>query len=526
MRSKKDILGRYELPFFLLKCKTDFKFFCEKCLGIDSYGGIHEFQMQWFRASRKYKRLIIEAPAGFSKTEVMGAAYPLWLMFCERKLKILLVCKTMEQSTSNMLSRIKRYIEDNELLKELFIPEDYRDSWNATEIKTKNGHWVKVVPYNVNIRSYRADLILPDEIDSYEDSKIFFEHVLSRLYPDAQLIGFSTPTGPTNLIGQLKERNKAGLLRGWYFLKTTCLVDNEGNAAKIENRDDIFNYKSIWPEWWTLQKLHDKWGEQGRANWMRNYMCEDIGEVEDAIFPIKNIIDSFDYKIGFSETIDPDAFCVISADMAISEGPKADSDAYIVTESKSGKDGFGPLITIKTMETYRGLDTIPKMNRIEELYHIYERDKGTIIVVDPSLVGLDVMRGLQARGLPVVASTFQPEARKKMYRTLSNVLASKRIIIPRCPEAEDDSVKYSELLKNQLIGFRRTKSVKSGNEIIESKAPHDDLAASLAMNINEAIQHEDMDCLPLADNGEEEQETKKVFIQNGKINVLDEPIYT
>jgi len=261
MRSKLEILDGTPLPIFLLKCKTDFKFFCEKCLGITTYGGIHDFQMAWFRAAIKYKRLIIEAGAGSSKTEIMGAAYPIWRMLCDKNLKILLLSKTLEQSSSNMLSRVKRYIEDNELLMEYFTPADFKSSWNATEIRTTNGHWLRNAPLTDSIRGFRADLIICDEIDSYERTNIFFEHVLARLYPDAQLIGISTPTGPTRIIGQLKERAQAGILKGWHFIKTPYLVDDNGEPAKIEDREDIWDYKSVWPEWWSLQKLYDRWSE-------------------------------------------------------------------------------------------------------------------------------------------------------------------------------------------------------------------------------------------------------------------------
>ena len=494
MRAQEEILGETPLPLFLLKCRSDFKFFAEKCLQETSTGHkikIYPFQMKWIEQAEKHRKIIIESGTGSSKTELMGAMYVIWKMFTGKNLRILLVSKTMEQSSSNLLSRIKRYIEENGFLKELFIPEDYKDSWNATEIKTKNGCWVKNVPFNLNIRGYRGNLIVCDEIDSYEDTNIFFEHVLSRLFPDGQLIGISTPVGPTKIIGQLKEKYNAGILKGWSFIKTPYLVDKEGKPAKINNREDIWLYESIWPEMWSLQKLYERWGDEGKSNWMRNIMCENLGEIDDAIFPIKHIIDSFDYKRGFSEEVDQNNMYFISADLAISDGPRADFDAYVVVEKK------GDLFIIKKIETYRGLDTIPKINRIDELYNIYYSSMGTYIIVDPSLVGIDVIRGLQARGLPVVASTFQPEARKKLYRTLSNVLASKRIIIPRNPDADDECVRYSEELKDQLTGFKRSKS-KSGNEIIDSKAAHDDIAASLAMNINEAIQHVDMDCLPVS----------------------------
>jgi len=493
MRTKFEILDGMPLPVFLINCKSDFKFFCERCLGITTYGGIHDFQLQWFKAAIKFKRLIIEAGAGSSKTEIMGAAYPLWRMFCENDLKILLISKTLEQSSSNILSRIKKYIEDNELLTDYFVPQDFKSSWNATEIKTKNGHWVKNAPLTDSIRGFRADLIIADEIDSYDKVNIFFEHVLARLYPDAQLIGISTPTGPTRIIGQLKERYKAGILKGWHFIKTPYLVDNEGNPAVIENREDILNYKSVWPEWWSVQKLYDRWAEQGKANWMRNYMCENVREIDDALFPMKNIVSAFDYNRGFDYTINQDAMYFIGADFAISEGPRADFDAYTVIEKKNDQ------YIIKHIETHKGWQRPEKVNRLQELFNQFNSSAGTFLVVDESNMGTMVMNDLRNRGIPVLGQKFHTAARKNLIINLSTVFAGKGIVIPRSPDSKDDCIKYSELLKEQLIGFKRKKSEKTGDELIESTASHDDVAISLAMAINEAVKHDSIDCLPISE---------------------------
>jgi len=338
MLSKKELIGDIPYPIFLMRCRTDFKFFAENLCRENSSGEkitIQPYQLKWIKRVETSRRAIVESGTRSGKTEVIGALYPLWKMFCGKNINVLLISKTMEQSSSNLLYRIKYYIENNEILSEMMLPEDRSRAWNATEILTKNNCNVKNLPYNDHVKGFGANIIVCDEIDSYEDTNIFFEHILSRLGPNAKLIGISTPVGPTMIIGLLKEKQEAGLLRGWTFMKTPYLVDDGGNPAKIEKREDILNYKSVWPERWTIQELYNRW-EQGKANWMRNYMCVNIGEVDDAIFPIKYIESSFDYKLGFSQTVNHESMYFIGIDLCNSEGPRSDFDAYVVIEKTGG----------------------------------------------------------------------------------------------------------------------------------------------------------------------------------------------
>jgi len=510
--TKQELLNGMPYPIFLMRCRTDFKFFVENCIKETSSGEkfiLYPFQKKWVDSAEKYKRIIIESGTGSAKTEIMGAAYTTWKIFCNDNINVLLLSKTRDQSTSNLLSRVKRYIENNAILSERLLPDNRSKCWNAEEIQTKNDCLVKNVTYSDTIRGFRAHIIVADEIDSYDDPNIFFEHVLSRLHPDAQLIGISTPDGPTKIIGQLKEKDKAGLLKGkWVFVKTPYLVDEDGNDAVIERREDILNYKSIWPEKWSVQTLYERWGEQGRANWMKNYMVKSLGEIDDAIFPIKYIEKAFDYKLGFSKNTNNDAMYFIGVDLAISEGAKADFDAYVVIEKLNGQ------YIIKWIQTEHGLDTIPKMDIIQNLYENFYTDSGTYIVVDKSMIGIDVIRGLQARGVPVKEGSFHSIARKQLYRTLSNVLASGRLIIPRNPDCEDECIKYSQELLEQLTGFRREVSQKSKNEMIASHARHDDIAAALALGISEAVEHEEFDGSPIIGNDYGEVDYNK--ISNGQ----------
>ena len=498
MRTKVEILGGRHKIDFLLRCRMDFRFFCENMLGYASDGKklvMKPYQINWVTLAQTHDRLVIEAAAGFSKTEVMGAMYPLWRMFSTRNLKILLVSKTRDQSKGNMLNRIKNYIRDNEFLKELFVPKDAETSWNQQELITKQGHWVRVVPYNTNIRGYRGHLIIADEADDYDDPNIFFEHVSSRVFESGKIILISTPTGATNLIGQLKDKKLAGKLKNYYFAKTPALVKKDGTPAYKCKPGDVtkemlIDCISIWPEAYSKQTLLDKWDEQGKWNFMKNVMVEVIGESEDAIFDIGNVLIAFDHTIGFDEKVEQEAQYFIGADFAISNGPRADFDAFVVVKKINSQ------YIIVSMEDHKGWQRPTKVARLKELWEHYETDKGCIIIADESNMGTMVMNDLRAQGVSVVPQNFHSAARKKLLQTLSNVIQGKALVIPRSID-DREAYRLSELLKDQLVGFHRKTSQLTGTEGIHSSAPHDDIAISLAMAIQEAVKHEDMNIAPM-----------------------------
>ena len=248
MRTKEEILDGMNEIEFLLRCQIDFKFFCERMLNITEYGGIHKFQLDWFNMIQNNYATIIEAPSGYSKTEIVGVAYTLWFMLVYPKTSILLISRTLAQAKDNLLERIKGYITDNEFLSE-WIPKDANKTWNSRQIKTTTGVSVVNVPYNPNIRGYRAHLIVLDEIDSYDDTELFFDDVITRLHPGGKLVGISTPVSSTRIIGILKVRKP----KGYIFHKTVGIVDEKGKPKS----SDYDNGISIWPERFSVQWLLD-----------------------------------------------------------------------------------------------------------------------------------------------------------------------------------------------------------------------------------------------------------------------------
>lgn len=489
MRTKEEILGGLDKVEFFSMCSLSFKFFCERFLGLDQQGGIHKFQEDWFNALQRYDRVVIEAPSGFSKTEIMGVAYTLWLIWNNPGNKILLISKSIQQAEGNLLSRVKGYIEDNEFLKEL-VPQGNDRTWNKREIRTKDGTWAVNVPYNINIKGYRADYIICDEADSYDDSSIYFDHVASRPNPGGKICLISTPEGPTKLVQELKAKKP----RGYIFIKTVAFVDKEGNPwidKQGQPLPNVENAISLWPERFTMEDLLRKREEMGENEWQKNYFCNIMTEASDAVFSLKAWVDCYDSSLDFNFNINPNAQYFIGADFAISKGPKADYDAYVVVEK------IGEKSIIKHIEIWRGKLVPFKEERLMDLYERFQSDKTTKIIADESNVGSEVIRKLKGRGMTVLAQNFFYQERKRMLRTLSNIIESRNIVVPR-KSKDKETIDKTNLLLEQLLGFVRRTSDVTSLEQFESKAAHDDIAISLAMAIKESSKARDMACMGLS----------------------------
>ena len=489
MKTKEDILKGMDRVLFDMYCFTDFKFFCERMLGLTDMGGIHDFQLEWIKIIEHGRTIIIEAPSGSSKSEIVGACYPLWELYKNKnkRMEIRIVSKTIAQSEKNLLIRIQNYILDNEILKEELVPSDKRTSWTKTGIRTINGSIADIVPYNINIKGSRAHIMILDEIDSYDDPEIFFKHVLSRTHADGKTIGISTPESVSNIVGRLKEKKGTNVK----FHKTSIFIHKDGTNVtgdEIQTVDDFDRLrnngcKTIWPEndKFNFNYMREDFAIMGRYSWVQNYLCEIIGESEDAAFPLKYIIESYDDTLKFSKEVKEGAMYFIGADFAISEGAHADYDAYVVVELYQGQ------YTIKHIEIHKGIDFPIKKERLKLLYDTYYSTYGTKVIADKSQMAISLINELRAMGITVIPQSFSGVARLLLLQTLSNVLQSKRLTIPK----DSDDIYNSKLidtLQSQLCGFKRTKTDR-GNETYLSKAVHDDIAISLAMAIGEAVKH-------------------------------------
>lgn len=478
MVTKEEILKDKNIIEFYSKCKIDFKYFCEELLKIDTYGGIHPYQEKWIKLAEDNERVVIEAAAGFSKTQVM-VWYVLWIFFRKKNQEVLLISKTIGQAEKNMLYRIKRVIQDNELLSELFGNERTALSWNVKEIRTKQNNWVINVPYNENVRGYRAHYIICDEADTYEETDTYFEDVTSRPHPGGKIIIISTPGGPTNLIYQLKQNDP----ETYYFEKTPAILKKNGEPfdPKTFNESMFEDAISIWNERWSVEDLKKKWTEQGKWKWITNYLCEILGETESSPFPMRIIYECYDRELTFSKEVNPKAIYFIGSDFASSIGPKADYTVNVVIEFLDG------LFTLKWISRpKKGTKRHDKVKDVKELYDIYNKYGSCRVVADETNIGKEIISDLRAVGITIIQQKFQWRIRAEMLKTASNVLQSGKVKIPKKGGGEHiENDKLVNELQKQLSGFLVVKSAQ-GTENYKSTASHDDIAISFCMALKEA----------------------------------------
>ncbi len=482
VRSKEDILGKMSFPEFNLKCKLSFKFFVENMLGINTLGGVKKYQENWVDNVRKHRFLVIEAATGHAKTTVLGVWHTLWWCWKYKNQQVLVLSATLDQA-KKVFRDIRNAIADNEILSEHFGDEKTARVWNEKLIATKEGNnEIRVVPYG-SVRGYRAHLIYADEVDVWEDTEIYFEDVVSRLHPEGHIVLTSTPKNNTNLLWQIRERDKFS--NQYFWIKTPAITRKDGSFFDVETfcEENFKDAVPTWPEAFSMDEIKLKWATQGKFKFISQQLVTILGETENAPFPIRTIYECYDNKLSFNTSVSEDAVYFIGADFANSDGEKADYTVYVVVEAKN------KILTLKYIKKLpKGSKTPTKTFEMKSIYDIFNKYGSCRIVADMTNIGTEIIPQLRAAGMSVIEQPFQWTLRRELIQSCSNILqtGSEYVRIPRKngPEYVNDQ-KLIDELQEQLAGFILIKS-ESGNENYKSKAPHDDIAIAFMMALKEA----------------------------------------
>jgi len=367
-----------------------------------------------------------------------------------------IVAKSIRTQSANILEDIKLHIQDNEILQEL-IPSDTKVSWTKEKLVTANGAKILYSSNSVNIRGLQVDYMFADEVATFDNHELFFRDIATRVVSKKGTIAaVSTPLHTSDLLAELMS--KPGYFAKYY----PALIDEDGNA-------DI-NGKCIWEAKYPKEYLLKQKDSIGLSNFERNYMCNPRAEAENPFFTLASIEDCYDLSRTFT-TEDEDGQIYIGCDFAYATGPTADYDAYVVVEY------VGDKAIIRHMERHRGLPIPAKIQRLKDLKRQYSPTRW---IMDPNNVGQSIVQQLRTEGFPIEEQSFQSLARRKLLIDMKLLIDNKRLLIPRNLD-EPVTVRLTNKLTEELIGFRDVKSKITETRHLISAAAHDDTVMALAM---------------------------------------------
>lgn len=233
---------------------------------------IPKFQSEIFETLenlKKIKRVALASPRGFAKSATCSIFFPIWAAVF-RHFKEILVVSNSEALAINFLRNIKTNLEENERITALWGPQE-SDKWTETHIILKNGCSIRAVGWGAQIRGFRPDLIILDDIES--DETVASEDIRGKMkdWILKAAINSLTYDGCMLFIGTLISR--LSLLYEW--------INNTPEGWK-----SIFNqaYKDgieepgyeVWPSLWPHERLKARKAEIGTAAFCSEFLNNPI----------------------------------------------------------------------------------------------------------------------------------------------------------------------------------------------------------------------------------------------------------
>jgi predicted phage terminase large subunit-like protein len=245
---------------------------CLKPMIKDKYHGL-------MQPAEKLAGIIDVEPRGFSKSTRFSLAFPIWITFYKKFNFPILFAAAQRQAEDNLES-IKDEIEQNELLAEDF-GEMKGKIWKKDKITLSNGTAIVARGAGASTRGIkngpnRPDVAICDDImtDLAAESKRqrdklyrWFKRVVLPLGKDIFPVLINTIFHEDDIVCRLLKEIVDGQLKGWVGFRF---------AARMPDS------RSLWPAYWTDEKLRKKEDELGSAAWSTEMMNEPIS-AEDSI---------------------------------------------------------------------------------------------------------------------------------------------------------------------------------------------------------------------------------------------------
>ncbi len=255
-----------------------------------NFCGMHK---EWFGLFEKL-RVAIAAPRNFGKSYIFSFFYPL---FCalEGPYKDILLISATGALAEKWLDKIS-----NELVLNREILADFGDQkgfpWRQDEIHLNNGVVIRAKGVGYQIRGFRPDLIIADDIENDESvlsedqrhklDEWFWKALVGTLNPQSQLVIVGTLLHPLSFLSNLVKGRE-----GW----TTQIfkaLDDDG--------------RSVWPSRWPTAELLKRKSEIGAPAFSQEFMNNPIPDEWRTFKPeyIK-YWDDLPKNLNYFTTVDP-----------------------------------------------------------------------------------------------------------------------------------------------------------------------------------------------------------------------------
>lgn len=253
------------------------------------------------------KRLVLVSPRGFAKSTQCSVIYPMWLALWGKAEDICIISAS-ETLAVDWLRKIKRELEQNQRIKAYF-GEMRSDKWSESHIILKNGVNIRARGAGGQIRGFRPDAVICDDIEtdegvrSEEQRKLLkdwlFKACLNTLIPEGQFIIIGTIIHPLSVLADLLSIDN-----GWTKKKYQAYIDAKQEAGH-----------ELWGELWSHDKLQKRKREIGSFAFSSEFMNSPIS---DETAPIK------EEQIRYWKDLPTQYNSVIAVDPAYSEDESAD----------------------------------------------------------------------------------------------------------------------------------------------------------------------------------------------------------
>ena len=266
---------------------------------------VPEFHSEIYGFLPKIKRGLIAAPRGFAKSTITSVIYPLWMAVSQTSYKNIMIISASEALATELLRKIKREIESNQVILKLF--GDLRtDKWSETHIIVKGGINIVARGAGAQIRGFRPDCLILDDIETDEGVESeeqrkklkdwLFKSCLNTLLPHGQFLIVGTILSPLSLLSDLLSNNNE-----WFKKKYMAYVD-----GVMEEGHEL--WKSLWPHT-ALKQRRSEIGSFAFSSEYMNSPLEDGATAikEDQIKTYDVLPDNLTYWIALDPAYSEDA---------------------------------------------------------------------------------------------------------------------------------------------------------------------------------------------------------------------------